>query len=132
MAEINHLIGIKGSLDAVYGAIGTVEGLKECGPPTQADHQRSARRYTSASARSAHTLVQNEVLRQRLRKHKAGRAGDVIISQIGVFHQRHPCGTEGQRVVGFFVGFCPTFVGVSPTSTFWSRSCFGSKGEGLC
>jgi hypothetical protein len=29
MAEINHLIGIKGSRDAVYGAIGTVEGLKE-------------------------------------------------------------------------------------------------------
>ena len=29
MAEINHRVGIKGSLDAVYGAIGTVEGLKE-------------------------------------------------------------------------------------------------------
>ena len=29
MAEINHLIGIKGSLGAVYAAIGTVEGLKE-------------------------------------------------------------------------------------------------------
>jgi hypothetical protein len=29
MAEINHLAGIKGSLDAVRGAIGTVEGLKE-------------------------------------------------------------------------------------------------------
>jgi len=29
MAEINHLIGIKGSLGTAYGAIGTVEGLKE-------------------------------------------------------------------------------------------------------
>jgi hypothetical protein len=29
MAKINHLIGTKGSLDAVYGAIGTVEGRRE-------------------------------------------------------------------------------------------------------
>ena len=28
-AEINHLVGIKGSLDGVYAAISTVEGLKE-------------------------------------------------------------------------------------------------------
>ena len=28
--------------------------------------------------------------------------------------RERPRGTEGQRVVGFFVGFCPTFVGISP------------------
>jgi hypothetical protein len=29
-AEINHLIGIKGSLDEVYAAVSEVGGLKEC------------------------------------------------------------------------------------------------------